>query len=314
VKYLCGERAVPVNNVPADEGAWTNDLPSGTPLGGALFRTREEVALYLLSLPRGEDSPPLEINKPIDGCSSPFLVVAAVKGMARVVEALLGLGADLLARDARGHLAVCRAVQNGHVDVVNVLLAAHAKQARGAKAVLECPCPQYRDAGYSLLFHALENTKTIQDRLAMVRCLVEKWGENVRALITSDYGDEHYPLFIAVLSTYHNVVAFFLDECGMDVNSTTPCAKDTVLHVLVRFRPTSRRVAVRMLKYLVEEKGADIHLRNADGLCAWDLIRQTNNITFFNYLISVRDGVPLSVDDVLPHQMNGNRRKKRRRP
>jgi hypothetical protein len=113
---------------------------------------------------------------------------------------------------------------------VNVLLAAHAKQAMGAKAVLECPCPQCRDAGYSL-----------QDRLAMVRCLVEKWDANVRALITSDYGDEHYPLFIAVLSTYHNVVVFFLDECGMDVNSTTPCAKDTVLHVLVRFRLTSRR-------------------------------------------------------------------------
>lgn len=49
----------------------------------------------------------------------PFLVVAAVRGMVRVVEALLGHGADLLARDARGHLAVCRAVHNSHVDVVN---------------------------------------------------------------------------------------------------------------------------------------------------------------------------------------------------
>lgn len=125
VKYLCGERGVPVKNAPADEGAWTKEL-DGTPLALALTAGHEEIALYLLSLPRGEDSPPLNLDKPPcnqhkNNCM-PLLTAAAIHGMARVVEVLLGLDADLLASDAVGHLAICRAVQKCHVDVANVLL------------------------------------------------------------------------------------------------------------------------------------------------------------------------------------------------
>ena len=32
----------------------------------------------------------------------------------------------------------------------------------------------------------------------------------------------------------------------------------------------------------------------------WDLIRQTNNLTYFNYFLSVRKGAPASVDDLAP--------------
>ena len=73
----------------------------------------------------------------------------------------------------------------------------------------------------------------------MVRCLVEKWGANVRALQTYEGVRGYYPLFAAACNTRHNVVAFFLEECGMDVNLTTPRTKDTVLHALIRFIPTS---------------------------------------------------------------------------
>jgi ankyrin repeat protein len=50
--------------------------------------------------------------------------------MVRVVEELLDLGVDLLARDAQGQLAVCMAVVHCHVEVVNVLLGAHARLSR----------------------------------------------------------------------------------------------------------------------------------------------------------------------------------------
>lgn len=125
----------------------------------------EEMALYLPSLPRDEDSPPLNLDTRMgdEHDSMPLLTVAVITGMVRVVEAIIGLGADLRARDARGHLAVCHAV-----NVVNVLLEAHAKFFLGVGMVLECPCRQVHGekGDVSLLFHALEKTgPTLHPRL-----------------------------------------------------------------------------------------------------------------------------------------------------
>jgi hypothetical protein len=55
-----------------------------------------------------------------------------------------------------------------------------------------------------------------------------------------------------------------------------------------------------MLKYLVEEKGADISLENVRGESGWDLVLRTNDVTYFKYFLSVREGVPKSVDELAP--------------
>jgi hypothetical protein len=218
--------------------------------------------------------------------------------MVRVVETLLALGVDLLARDAQGDLAVSRAVSMCHVEVVNVLLEAHARQGGGngsVKALLECPSAQK----VPLLFQVLDSLDSVAPaaRLAMARCLVHKWGANVRAIsIVAER--EWYPLFAAAICGVHNVVAFFLDECGIDVNMTTPRTKETMLHALLKSRPTSKRDAVRLLKYLVEEKGADISLKTAEGQNAWDLAVQHKNTTYIRYLSSFEAGVPKSVGDL----------------
>ena len=62
---------------------------------------------------------------------------------------------------------------------------------------------------YSLLFHAIDNELAITNeaRLAMVRCLVQKWGANVRAISVVDRL-EYYPLFEAAIGGAHAVVAF----------------------------------------------------------------------------------------------------------
>lgn len=54
-----------------------------------------------------------------------------------------------------------------------------------------------------------------------------------------------------------------------------------------------------MLKYLVEEKGADIALKNAEGLDVWDLALQDKNGTYLIYLLSFQTGAPISVNDLL---------------
>ena len=141
VRYFCEERGVPVNFVPPDdETADGPDTERLTPLLAALHIGYEEVAVCLLSLPRAEDSPPLNLEGRSLG-EDTMLALAAREGMVRVVEALLVLGVDLQARDADGHLAVCRAMECCHVEVVKVLLGAHATQggAEGVKVALDVP-------------------------------------------------------------------------------------------------------------------------------------------------------------------------------
>lgn len=96
--------------------------------------------------------------------------------------------------------------------------------------------------------------------------MVQRWDANVRAVVTTKAGVQYDPLFTAAMCTAHSVVAFFPDECGVDVNMTTPRTKETVLHAFIRSKPIAgRREALRMLKYLLEEKGADYKLQDAHG-------------------------------------------------
>jgi hypothetical protein len=99
---------------------------------------------------------------------APLLTIAAEAGMLQVVKALLEHDVNLIAWDADGHLAVCRAVNRCLVAVVNVLLEAHAKQGggdEGVQAVLKCPCWEDEDEKERspLLFHAIEDEVAITD-------------------------------------------------------------------------------------------------------------------------------------------------------
>ena len=79
---------------------------------------------------------------------------------------------------------------------------------------------------------------------------------------------------------------------------TTPQTAPTVLYAFINSRPPSKIEAVRMLKYLVEVRGADIYLKDAGGMTPWDLAYETNDITYLKYFISVRNGAPSSVADL----------------
>ena len=216
------------------------DFGDVTPLKLALQNDHEDIALYLLSL--GDGNPQrLDLERRTVRNNSSLLTLAAKAGMVRVVEALLGHGVNLLSRDTLDQLAVCRAVEHCRVEVMNVLLEAHARQGGegGLGMVLECPCVRSADKEATpLLFHAISNSSTtsLGAQLAIVRCLVQQW-----AVMTSlSNGRELYPIFCAARTPALNVVAFFLDECGIDVNMTTPRTKETVLHALVSAKPPSK--------------------------------------------------------------------------
>lgn len=294
---------MPVNFVPPDElllgppAAYDNTpLLADTPLLAAVSGKHEHMALCLLSLPRGDHSPPLNLNERYH-----LLTMAADAGMVRAVKALLALSVDLLARNSEGHLAVYRAVRTCQVEVADVLLEAHATQGGDMEAMMECSGAQDKEErAYRLLFHAIdcEPDITPEARLAMVRCLVHKWGADVQVVITAQARVQYCPLFAAALAAAHNVVAFFLDECDIDVNTVMPLMKDTVVHFMIYRKPPGKREAVRMFKYLLEEKGADYTLRDADGNDALDLALGRPNCTYAACIRGFMSGTPINVDEL----------------
>ena len=215
VMYICGGR-VAVHFVPPDETSESSGgLGLHTPLMMAFYHGHDDIVMRLLALPRGEDSPPLNVCRR----DYPILTLAAERGKKRVVEALLNINVDLMTWDEEGHLAVCRAVTNCDVEVVNMLLEAHARQDgsdEGVRAILDGPCWQ-EERGHPLLIHAINDELDIADeaRVAMVRCLSEKWGASVRVLGRDMDAYEFYSLYIAAATTNLSVVAYFLDECGV---------------------------------------------------------------------------------------------------
>ena len=142
LRYFCKERCVPVNFIPPDELLFEDpDAHNNTPLLVAVSQRQEDMVSYLLSLPRDENSPPLNLNaRFVVDSSHPSLTMAAKLGLVRAVKAFWGLDVDLLARDLEGHLAVCRAVRACHVEVVNVFLEAHAIRRGDIEAIVERPC------------------------------------------------------------------------------------------------------------------------------------------------------------------------------
>ena len=93
-----------------------------------------------------------------------------------------------------------------------------------------------------------------------------KMGRKCRSSYYHTHNAPVLPPLQSAFRSAHNVVAYFLDECGVDVNTVMPLTKETVLHVLISYRPPAgKREAVRMLKYLMKEKGADPILTNVRG-------------------------------------------------
>jgi hypothetical protein len=123
----------------------------------------------------------------------------------------------------------------------------------------------------------------------------------VRALFVDPDGNECYPHFVAAAKANLFVISFFLEECGMSVQMTTPRTKENVLHYFSRSKPKSQINAVTLLKYLVEGKGLDFsETVNADGADAWCVACKLNRVTYLNYFLSAEAGRPKSVSTLAP--------------
>lgn len=83
-------------------------------------------ALYWAANTKQSDAVALLLSKgaKVEPGSGPYpLIEAAALGDDRAIQLLLAKGADVTVNDERGNTALHRAVQNGHVEVVRILIA-----------------------------------------------------------------------------------------------------------------------------------------------------------------------------------------------
>lgn len=166
VLFFVEEMGVPVNDAPAPA---SSDIAAAerrtdglmTPLVSATIKLHEDLALDLLAMPGQGD---LDLERRFPNGQN-ILMYAAYSGQACLVQELLVRGADLDARNGKGHSALCMAA-------LNVLLEEYRARGRLQEA-MESPCRLDDGSPSPLLHHATDiagsEPETVAAQLSIVR-------------------------------------------------------------------------------------------------------------------------------------------------
>jgi len=186
----------------------------------------------------------------------------------RVVKELVRRGADIDLWDEDHHTPLCAAATQRHLSALRFFLEQY--QARGGeelKRALSHPCRK-EGKNHSLLGHVFSGCTMAESApLDIIRYLVQGWGADIwgateirRKSTVGATVSQCLPLHDAV--TYGDLAAttFFIEECGMPVNTSAGVLKFNPLHAdCLSAEPEPEILPV--VKYLVEEKGADVTLQ-----------------------------------------------------
>lgn len=140
VAYFIEEKNVAVHTITPEELKECDELDRvvmlSTPLSFAICFKRDEVVNYLLDKVKKEE---VETR---DCFGRTCLMMAARAGNAQAAHRFLELGADTFASDGGGHQALCLAIEQRHVAVVDLLLQHASIQGGGGlyRALLKQPC------------------------------------------------------------------------------------------------------------------------------------------------------------------------------
>lgn len=165
------------------------------------------------------------------------LILAAQKGNARVVDALLELGVDPAASSIHGTTAVLQAAHFGHADVLKIIL-----RAARSKAEAQSPTttmtngsvngnfPSYLDGGISAMIEAGNRHQTTP----LMRAAQEGHCEAVRVLLAAGATvnlRNRYRLTALLLAAQRGHVATCkqLIQAGADMNAVTDDQRSTAL-------------------------------------------------------------------------------------
>ena len=198
------ERGVKVNGISEMERAlWKGDDDyriqdaQTTPFYAAIEAQNQDLAMFLLELHEQQEQQEregqldagtrargsgLDVGRLMDEDRT-ILQRAVFCELPRVAKALLvDYGADLFAKDERGHCALCTAAFKCHVELLTIFLT-HCREQGRLREALEKPCGYLADARcyQSLLFHFPSDERmSRQEEVTVARTLVQVRGERKR--------------------------------------------------------------------------------------------------------------------------------------
>lgn len=173
---------------------------------------------------------------------------------------------------------LCAAATHCHLPILRFLVKQY--QARGKSELeraMSHPCAG-EERKSSLLGHVVERSHSYvanpAARVAMARYLVQECGQDPLVAICSSLADGEMPVVLlpihdAALMGDHAMVRYFIDECGIPVDTTTTPEQSTPLH-LACIGTSVENVTLPLIHYLVD-KGASLTFRNRDGTTAAEI-------------------------------------------
>lgn len=207
----------------------------------------------------------------------PPVTIAAMQGrLEHVRHWIEHTGCDVNTVDLMGTMPLHRAALEGHLDVVDYLIARgadlhvrvldvkdtalHLAATKGHARVVSC----LLDAGAHIEARNADNYTPLlaairANHLNVVQVLVSK-GASTSAPCAIDRRDVGTCLHLAAQYGYLPLTKFLVSVVAMDVNQKTRCRKVTPLHF------AARHGHIDMVQFLVERQHANVHARDAHGM------------------------------------------------
>jgi ankyrin repeat protein len=290
VTYFIEERGVRVSSFTEEEeellaeeydGSNKEDLSWGLPLQGALMTRQEEIVDYLMARMQKEE---VDTHGYRGGTS---LIVAARASNLNAVKRLVeSFGADTEAVCCKGCTALCHGVKKGHTEVVDFFL--EYARSKGGEEGLQtlikncCNCL----SNSSLMYRAI-----FCDSLPMIECIVGKAGkESTLYSIMSTWEEDstgedaiYYPTHLAACKEKLPILKWLLSQ-DVPVDLVTPTTNYTALHYNCSVKNRDEGKRLEVVRYLVEDMHANIHIKNSDGVTAEDIAPAFNYHRIAAYL------------------------------
>lgn len=211
-------------------------------VGGSIFREPGSEATRMMIMDRSSSTssdvhPSMDTNSAAAFIRNNKLIDAAKSGSSADIEAALADGADINAKDVgNGITALIWASQNGHIDVVKVLLD------KGADINIK------NSNGVTSLIMAIQNSS-----MDIVKLLLDKGAE----VNTVRPNDSVTPLIMALWKGNSDIIKLLLDK-GADVNAKLPSIGITAIFM------ATQNGYVDVVKLLIE-KGADVNVKEINS-------------------------------------------------
>ena len=187
------------------------------------------------------------------------------------------------------HSPLCVAAMMPQLHVVRNFLRQYQRRGQSElERALSHPCLEGGQS-YSLLGH-VATRRCLDDsepHVAMARYLVQEWGVDVlKPTIVNTVAEREYifmPVHVAASQGALAMLTFSINECGMPVDIQSPTAHFTPLHLACTSAFEEADI-LPLVRYLVEEKGADVTLKTSLGETAADIAIKKGRQQVYNLL------------------------------